>query len=221
MGLSFVSSSATSAEVVFAYDGPWANDGYRVQLATLTLGARNVLGRYACTAPGVATLTASAVSTLTPGGSLGNPNARGGFLWVDDEAAGDLRYWVISGQDGGLSGSSLSAEKNVANPGDTAHRRIMPFFDSATHTLFYSTAAKSIDSRVLTGSDPSSAADWSAAASPVLVADTVSTQGHLFALGEPSIANLPSGARELYFIFVLKTATGVDASVGRVSRSEH
>ncbi len=218
MGLSFASNTQTTAEVVFAFDGPWTSDGHRVQHATLKLGEKNELGEYRCIGPGVVSVLNAKTTTLTPGGSLGNPNARGGYLWVDDEANGDLRYRVITAGDGGLPSATLSAERAVAfASSDTALRRIMPFFHEPTRTLFYSTHARRLDSRQLTGADPSATASWSAAATQVATADSINTPGHLLAIGEPSIADLADGGRELYFIYVMATQTGVNANLGRVS----
>ena len=211
MGVSFVSLSSGAASVVFAYDGDQVSPLHRVQSASINLGQRNVLGTYSCTSTWSASASGRTAVDLTPPGSLGNPNVGGGFLWYDDEAGdGALRFRSLTGA---LPDASVSLEAEVA-PRD-AGPRYMPLFHGSSRRLFYSRSNQAIESRALTGSTPVNPGSWGPAVEH-LVADTATSVGRIFSIGEPSVAERPDGGRELYFVYATKTDAGVNMNIGRV-----
>jgi hypothetical protein len=227
MGLSFLSSpdSDGSAKITYAYSLPYNGSGhtYKVQYAPINVKNDTTLGVFTCTGVWTQTISSSIAIDLTSEGipDLGNPNAHGGgFLWIDDETNGDLRYRVITGA---LPGATLSAEANVAYPVPGNERR-MPFFHDTTNTLYYSENNYAIKSRVLLGSNPSTEDGSTWGPAQTILGDgadhSSGVTGRILAIGEPSIADLPnSGGTELYFAYVLKTANGMNNNVARVKKN--
>jgi hypothetical protein len=225
MGISFLSSPLAdgTAKVVFAWESPYDGSGHthRVKYSSINVNNDTILGTMSCVGTYNFNISNDMTSNLTSEAvpNLGNPNAQGGnYLWIDDESNGDLRYFSIPGS---LPGATPSGETAVAHAPAASDRRKMPFFHSPTSTLFYSRNNKAIDSRPLLAPDPSNAGSWGSVV-PILDLSTeagTGTVGRITAIGEPSLADLSGGTRELYFIYVVITPTGVNANVAKIRKN--
>lgn len=208
----------TAAEMVFGArpispPGP-DNDLY---YAPLTLGAPNVLARYSC--EGGAIVESASTMTrlaLTPTlGEQGNPQLRGGFLMFDDDnVQGALPKMYVAKVTGALPGGAISPTSEMPVGAATDDRR-QPYLHGST--LYYAKNL-SIATAELSG-DPASAASWS---DPrvALAGEVGSTRtGAIVSLGQPTVADRSKdGSVELYFVYGVKTRTGLNLQAGRVRR---
>lgn len=214
-GMAFTGAPAgNGAGIVFAFNDPIdAPDHLEdVWYAPITLGQPNMLGDYSVGMSGIQ------VTGFTPtqiGPSLtnvqGNPAYTPGYVLWDDESLGpndrDLYAAALTGTLPSVTaGTAFTIGASV--PGEA---EIQPHFDETTDSLLYM-GPSGITSKTLTPSvDPSLPGSWSAPT--VLVG---AAPGHdIVAVGEPTISR-SAGVTELYFVYVLQTANGYDANVGRV-----
>jgi hypothetical protein len=212
---SFTSASDPSgAGVVFEYER-LTGSTKAVEWTSVVLGAPATLGRYSCYA-GVLTLS-DATSQLLPieptAQQPSNVAYAQGRLWVD-------------GPDGGLAWASVSGALPDAGLGawngvglaTSAGTYQAPMQDGSR--LYYVANDYSIRSSPLTGMDPSSPASWGAeqielAPEMVTTGIPLIRPGTIVALGQPTVAHPDGGPPELYFVYVVKSATGLDGQVGR------
>lgn len=213
-GYTFVGTpSSTQAQVVFAYGEPTlpatGNDPYVV---TLGLGARNQLGTYAYSSSQiqVSGFTPSRLNLADLAGNQGNPSVGGGFFWHDDE--GVTNDLFAAERTGASVQGPYGAMKKLGFP--QPDEETQPFFWDSR--LYYSVNFRQIQSRALSGTDPSLPSAWGNSRIELGLAGTGANQPRgIIAVGETSLAREASGDW-LYFIYIQKSAKGLDANVGRV-----
>jgi hypothetical protein len=205
--------TGTSAEAVFAATlGATANDLYYAKLA---LGAPNVLGRFTCV-NGAPTLSDGVVTqlALSPLASdQGNPQFHAPYLFFDNDISKNPPTMYLTKVGGALPDASFtpSVELPVGSP---ASDRRQPYLHGST--LYYADELR-VATAELSG-DPSFAASWTAP-TIALASETGSIRtGAVISLGQPTVADRPGGVSELYFVYGVRTATGINMQAGRVRR---
>ena len=214
-GMSFIGTpSGTSATAIFAHHDPLlGGNGTDSDLywTPLTLGEPNILGTYSFNGSN-AELTGDVTQRIEPILPVrqGNPTISGGRVWWDNEdlldTDRDLMFADLTGTLPAVSaGSAMTVGMSMSGV-----EEIQPSLDG--NDLYFMSAGR-IGRTALTGSDPALAGSWGAR--EMLLGPTLGTQ--ILAIGEPTIAHVPGGGTELYFVYIKRTATGFDGNVGRVS----
>ena len=206
----------TAAEAVFGgYSVVPAGSDNDLFYTPLTLGSPNVLARYSCDAGTVVEsdrITTRLVTTPLAG-EQGNPQVRAPYIFFDDDSAPTTPKMYVARFDGGLPTAALGATAPLPVGADTDDRR-QPFLHGTT--LYFAQNLR-IATATLSGA-PESAASWSSPVINLAGENGSSRPGAVVALGQPTIADRPGGAQELYFVYGIKTATGLDMQAGRVKR---
>ncbi len=205
--------NGTKAKSVFAATlGATANDIY---YAPLTLGATNTLGKFACVS-GVPQLTASVAQPLalsTVAGDQGNPQFNAPFLFFDNDISAAPPTMYVAKADGDLPDAGFGATTELP-VGSSSHDRRQPFLREKT--LYYADNLR-IATAELNG-DPTNAGSWTAPAIALSSGEEgTSRVGALIAFGQPTVADRGNKGRdEVYFVYGVRTATGVNMQAGRV-----
>ena len=211
--------TGTSAKLVFAFEDlrnvrgdygpPTRGDLFR---DAVTLGVDNNFGTFSVDALGrpVTDRFPAAVPLPSKAGQQGNPAVSSDGLWFDtEEEANDLFF--AAGNP--LGGSTLAAPVRVAlsrsDRGET-----QPYLHQG-RLYFTADSSKILSSARAPGGNPALAATWGAEQLD-LAAEASDRVGAVIAIGEPSIS-VRAGVKSLYFVYVLKTATGLDLNVARVA----
>lgn len=201
-GFTFIGASST---VTFAYDDPvdGPDTGNNIYEAPVSSVGDTIFGTY--TLGTLSAPTFSAVSLLP--GPQGNPMREGSRLWADSEnGAQDIHVSV----DGGEGFSSFT----TAGMSSPSIHESQPFMDGAT--LYFTKDFVSIAAANFLGGAYGSPSSWSSHATQLRVLPSGTPPvGSLIGLGETSIAHASDGDW-LYFVFIQRTATGLDAGVARV-----
>jgi len=212
-GYSFAGApEGTSATAIYSH----GNLGTQIGLyaTPLTLGQPNILAEYTCNGTIEATgVTWSPLSVGTEGLAEGNPNFKSGFVWWDDEYTVSPPRLLAAAYTGSLPNGTAGAAFQLP-VGSAQDDLRQPFVDGNT---LYFTRNFTISTATFSG-DPSLAASWSTAVTELATVPS-DTPGDIIVLGEPSVAHLPDGGVELYFVYARRGPTGgAELDVGRVRR---
>jgi hypothetical protein len=221
-GVNFVRApTGDRAEVVFAFTDPRGfntgglhSDVY--WLGDLELGASSILATYSVangeiTASGFRPAKLAVADTPTP--DQGNPFFDGTRLWFDNDTSSDgsERSIFVTTLTGTLPSGTWSTPVKAgferAGVGE-----FQPYFDAPQ--LYYAREFAEILSIDLVG-NPARADGWSGERSIVRPGGAITNVGDIVTIGEPSIARI-AGETWLYFVYVVRTANGLDANVGRI-----
>ncbi len=220
-GYSFVSVNGATAQLVYSWTLPWGPDGSSLYWSSITLGQPNVMGSFTCTSAGQVQVTGGNFSRLnvdiTP--AYTNPVYRGGLLMWEDDKSTPHRTFFARGT-GALPGTTFTPTQNHPRlaVGDAAHDQIMPFLDDVEDRLYFTDNGEAAVA-AWNGADPAVPGSWGAP-KRLLVPETGSTRaGRVLALGQPTVAHLPDGSTEMYFIYAVWTGTGINAQAGVVKRN--
>lgn len=211
--------NGTAANLVFAYDdlrnvngdyGPkTGNDLFR---NPVTLGVDNNFGTFSVDALGrpVTDRFPAAVPLPSKAGNQGNPAVSSDGLWFDsEEDANDLFFAAGNA----LGTATLAAPVTVALSRSNRNET-QPYLHQGR--LYFATDQSAIVSSARApGGNPAQAATWGVERLE-LAAEGGNRVGAVISIGEPSLA-VRNGVTSLYFIYALKTATGLDLNVGRVA----
>ncbi len=205
--------SGQRATVVFSAQAP-GQPQIGLWTSSLTLGEPNVLASFACVngAPQASALTARNLPIDPPDASKGNPSYAGGLLFFDDEYTSSPPRLLVakpSSPDLGDAGFTAANSVPVGSPTDDQRQ---PFYLPPT---LYFTRNFTIATSTLAG-DPTQASSWSAPHAELGAELGSARTGAIVVVGEPSVAVLSDGTKELYFVYGVKTATSVDLQAGRV-----
>lgn len=201
------------AKAVFAATlGATANDLY---YAPLTLGSPNVLGKFACVG-GVPQLTdhvAQPLALSSLAGDQGNPQFNAPYMFFDNDISASPPTMYVAKAGGDLPDAAFGPTTDLP-VGDPAHDRRQPYLHEKT--LYYADNLR-VATAQLNG-DPASPAAWTA---PTIALSSgeegQSRVGAIIALGQPTVAARGNKGRdEVYFVYGVRTATGVDMQAGRV-----
>lgn len=202
------------AQLVFGFPHPLGSTGNDVYWVDARLDGPLSLGAFSWSASTGVTVDAFEPVALPLDdvlGNQGNPHFVPGELWFDDEgdSAGDV---FVATHAGTLPGGRLAP---AVRAGFTQAGRpeLQPFKD-APRVYFYDGAAlRSVEHL---GGPYELASSWSAETVELAGEGALAQQpGAVLAIGEPSIARDALG-EWLYFVYVRRTSTGLDADVGRV-----
>ena len=189
-------------------------------VAPITLGERNVLGRFTCDTTSGLQFTEAVderLEILPHTIHKGNPylEASETRVWFDDESgAGSLVYFAV--REDGTWTERIAASAPVNQPGQQSYQ---PYLHG--DRLFWARNFNSIQSARLDGEDPAADGTWDAlrtdlALAPAQGPPTEATPGTIVAMGEPSVAVDAAGVTWLYFVAIRRTATGFNADIARV-----
>ncbi|MFV1966013.1 MAG: hypothetical protein ACC628_11355 [Pirellulaceae bacterium] len=194
----------------------------------VTLGAPVVLGAYRWNTRTKATVRSGFSATRLALDGFGaetttrqsNGHFAGGWLWFDDETVSD-NIWMTK-PTGRIPSTTWSRPQTVPRVNDLSAPKGQPFF--APPVLYFTSVSRermAIYSAELKGVDPTKGDSWTAP-KPELVGESADWKsgrtGAIVGLGEPSVAQPRADETWLYFVYIRKTASGVDANVGRVRR---
>jgi len=149
-----------------------------------------------------------------------NGHFAGGWLWFDDETVSD-NLWVSRSIDG-RDMTKWNRPQIVPLASKTETPRGQPFFDAPI--LYFTSLHRgklAIYSAELKEADPTKERAWSNPKRELVceAADWKSGRtGSIVGMGEASIARPNADEIWLYFVYIQKTASGVNANVGRVQR---
>ncbi|MEZ4358947.1 MAG: hypothetical protein R3B48_02120 [Kofleriaceae bacterium] len=208
----------TAARLVFAYDdlrnirGDWGPPmGPDLFHADVSLGVDTNLGTYSLDAQGrpITDRFPAAVPLPDRVGQQGNPSVSSDGIWFDTETAQDDIFFAAGDP---LGAATLATPRKVAL--STPERKeTQPYWHG--DRLYYAIDQNRITSSARAwGGDPALASTWGPERLE-LASEASSRVGAVIAIGEPSIS-VHAGIAELYFVYVVKTATGLDVNVGRV-----
>ncbi|HEU0032164.1 MAG TPA: hypothetical protein VFQ53_16130 [Kofleriaceae bacterium] len=225
-GVNFVHAPASDrAEVIFGYGDPRSfNTGVSPSsdvywLGDLQLGASSILGTYAITG-GEITATGFTPTKLavpeSPVVEQGNPMFDGTRLWFDNDtaAAGVDKAVFFSTLTGVLPTGTWSTPVK-AGFAQAGVGEFQPFMDGTR--LYFAREFAEVATVDLVGTDPARADAWSASTTVVRPGGAMDNVGDIVTIGEPSVARI-AGETWLYFVYVVRTPTGLDANVGRIRR---
>jgi hypothetical protein len=221
-GYSFAGAPASgTAGVVFANDDPFDSPDTKADLYFLSikLGQDNLWGHYAVDngSPKLSGMLATKLLPVLPW-RQGNPAYQGGLLaWDNEDLDNAQRVIYFAKENGTMPNVSVAdagplSEAGAATLGmnEAGQEHIQPAFDGIDLYWFGSSGIRR--ATMQSGADPAASASWSS--SKVMLAPAQG--GVVLATGEPTVANLPSGEKELYFVYIKTTSTGLDGAVGRV-----
>lgn len=211
--------SGTAATLVFAYDDlrnvrgdygpPMGPDLFR---NAVTLGVDNNFGTFSVDALGrpVTDRFPTAIPLPSRAGQQGNPAVSSDGIWFDTESEAEDLFFAAGNP---LGNSTLAAPVKVALSRSDRHET-QPYLHQG-RLYFSADQSVIVSSARQPGGDPALAATWGAERLE-LMAEPSSRVGAVIAIGEPSLS-VRAGATSLYFVYALKTATGLDLNVGRVA----
>jgi hypothetical protein len=215
---------AQMAQMMFAWQQPYPSANFNLFTSTVTLGTTTTLMTCSCQSSAQVfspPLPGNQLTFSMPGQNTANAHLAGGFLWVDDEngtAPKPLHWATASGTFPSVTFSpTTTSTSDVIQVGSyTSLSLTQPYFDTATTTLYYAANNALIDATPMTGATPGPGS-WGTETA-ILQADygNATTVGAIYAIGQPSIARPAGGTVELYFIYVMTTATGTNFNVGVV-----
>jgi len=223
-GISFDGTpSSTTANLVFDWSDPTVTTHSQIYWSQVTLGVTNVLGTCQCTGTGIVSVNNTATALgLIYAQTNSNPSFRGGVLaWDDEQASPNVMYFAVAA--GTLPTATFTPNAGpfpkVAVGNYLAEDHSQPFFQTSTSTLFFRKGLVGIFSSLLAPmGDPSVAGAWGPEI-PVMVPEASPTRtGAINAVGQGTIATLPTGKDEMYFVYVMITATGTNANIGVIPR---
>jgi hypothetical protein len=199
---------------LFTFDTPvTSGEDNVVHRADLPLGVPTLLGGFERDLSGTITASFDLTTVIGPTGPgrIGNPHLHVGgpialaSLWSDDEGAAERDLFVAQLLSGDPASGTWSSKSPLPAPVcEVGVAETQPFFDGSD--LYYRRESMIMRSRYL-GGDPANAGAWSAPA--VLLAPAAGWPlGKVGIVGEPSVAVLPDGRRELYFIYGIRQADG-------------
>lgn len=212
-------SQGNQATLIFAYDdlrnvngdyGP--QTGVDLFRSPVTLGADNNFGTFSLDAQGkiVTDRFPARVELPDRAGQQGNPGYSSDGLWFDTENEAEDLFFAAGNA---LGTASLAAPVKVAlSRSDRSETQPYPH---QGRLYFTANSSQILSAARAPGGDPALAATWSAERLE-LAAEGGSRVGAVVAVGEPSLA-VRGGVKSLYFIYALKTATGLNLNVGRVA----
>jgi hypothetical protein len=211
--------TGTAATLVFAYDDlrnvrgdygpPMGPDLFR---NAVTLGVDNNFGTFSVDALGrpVTDRFPAAIPLPSRAGQQGNPAVSSDGVWFDTESEAEDLFFAAGNA---LGASTLAAPVKVALSRSDRHET-QPYLHQGR--LYFSAEQSVIlSSARAPGGDPAQAATWGPERLE-LGAESGSRVGAVIAIGEPSLA-VRGGVTSLYFVYALKTATGLDLNIGRVT----
>lgn len=220
-GFTFASPPSNgSARLVFAYDdlrnirgdyGP-ATKGDLFH-DVVTLGVDNILGTYSLDAQGrpITDRFPMTVPLPSKAGQQGNPAVTADGLWFDTETEAEDIFFAAGDA---LGTGTLAAPVKVALC--RADRKETQPYMHAGRLYFAADQSTIVSSGRSPGGNPALASTWSAERVELAAETTASRVGAVIAIGEPSLS-VRGNETSLYFIYVLKTATGLNLNVGRVA----
>ncbi len=144
------------------------------------------------------------------GGPQGNPAASSDGVWFDTESGAEDLFFAAGDP---LGSAPLAAPVKVALS-RADRNETMPYVH-ADRLYFSANNAELRSSARGAGGDPARAETWSAERVELAAEPGSPRVGAVVAVGEPSIETR-DGVEALYFVYVVKTATGLDVGVGRV-----
>jgi hypothetical protein len=131
-------------------------------------------------------------------------------VWFDSEGGADDLFFAAGNP---LGTSPLAAPVKVALSRPD-RKETMPYVHG--NRLYFSADNAALHSSARApGGDPAAAATWSAERVELAVEAGATRVGAVVGIGEPSIETR-GGVESLYFVYVVKTATGLDLGVARV-----
>jgi len=223
-GYSFAASPVgNSAKLLFSQDDPFDAPDTKADIYFLdaVLGQDNIWATYSLQ-NGAAKVSDMKAVRIAPtlAARQGNPAYANGILAWDDEdqeeSARRLFFAPLSGTlptvtaaDAGPVGDAGAQVIAIPQAGE---EQIQPAFDG--DDLYWFGANGISRSSNLDGGALSASSSWSPR--KVMLAPGTSANRPILAVGEPTVARLPDGGKELYFVYVKKTAKGLDGAVGRV-----
>lgn len=209
----------TSAQLVFAYDdlrnvrGDWgpptSNDLFH---ANVTLGVDNILGTYSLDSQGrpITDRFPAAVPLPDKSGPQGNPAVSSDGLWFDTENAQEDLFFA-AGNPRGTATLATPVKVAISAPD---RKETQPYVHG--DRLYFATDQNRIVSSARApGGAPGLASTWGPERLE-LASEASNRVGAVIAIGEPSIS-VRAGVASMYFIYVIKTATGLDLNVARVN----
>lgn len=209
----------SSATLVFAYDdlrnvrGDYEpSTGVDVFRDPVTLGVDHNFGTFSVDAQGrpVTDRFPTAIPLPDRAGQQGNPAVSSDGLWFDTENEAEDLFFAAGNP---LGSATLAAPVKVALSQSVRHET-QPYLHQG-RLYFAADQAAILSSARAPGGNPALATTWGA--ERLELAAEVSTRvGAVIAIGEPSLS-VRGGVSSLYFIYALKTATGLDLNVGRVA----
>lgn len=205
------------ATIVYAWDDPsTANQDADLHRAEIALGAPNILGVMTGTFP-IFSIDppAERLPQADFSGVQSNPFvANDGVFFDQHDAGGEPDLFFLPGSWELALGTPLVVA--LSQPGRTEYQ---PF--ERENRLYFACSDASGDFKELrsaqrtAGADPSLANSWGAERVELSISNPA-PDTELIAIGEPSLA-LDQGRTWLYFVYGKRTATGVDANIGRVA----
>jgi hypothetical protein len=210
--------SGTTATLAFAYEdlrnvrgdyGPATqNDLFH---DVIRLGVDNNLGTFSVDASGrpVTDRFPAAVPLPSRAGQQGNPSVSNDGIWFDSEEDRDDLLFAAGDA---LATAPLASPVTVALSRPD-RKETQPYVHA--NRLYFAADQTTIRSAARApGGNPALATTWSVERVE-LSAEATTRVGAVIAIGEPSLA-VRNGIESLYFIYVVKTAAGLDLNVGRV-----
>jgi hypothetical protein len=211
--------NGTQARLVFAYDdlrnagGHWGpQTGPDLFHDAVTLGVDNNFGTFSVDALGrpVTDRFPSSVPLPNKLGQQGNPAVSSDGIWFDTEDEANDLFFAAGNP---LGTTTLAAPVRVAL--SRADRfETQPYLHQG-RLYFTANSAQILSSARVPGGNPALASTWGAERLE-LAAEATDRVGGVIAIGEPSLS-VRAGVKSLYFIYVLKTSSGLDLNVGRVA----
>jgi hypothetical protein len=209
----------TSATLVFAYDdlrnvnGDWGpKTGVDLFRDSVTLGVDKNFGTFSLDALGRPVTDRFPVALPLPSkaGQQGNPAVSSDGLWFDTEEEADDLFFAAGNA---LGTTTLATPVKVALS-QPLRREAQPYVHQG-RLYFAADSSVILSSARAQGGDPALAATWGPEQLE-LAAEGGDRVGGVTAIGEPSLS-VRAGVTSLYFVYVLRTATGLDLNVGRVA----
>lgn len=211
--------NGSAATLVFAYDdlrnvrgdyGP--SLGPDLFRNPVTLGVDNNFGTFSVDALGrpVTDRFPAAIPLPDRAGQQGNPAVSSDGIWFDTENEAEDLFFAAGNP---LGTTTLAAPVTVALS-RSERRETQPYLHQG-RLYFAADQSVILSSARAPGGNPALAATWSAERLE-LGAEGGSRVGAVIAIGEPSLS-VRAGVTSLYFVYVLKTATGLDLNIGRVA----
>lgn len=211
--------NGTAARLVFAYDdlrnagGHWGpQTGPDLFHDAVTLGVDNNFGTFSIDALGRPVTDRFPFSVPLPNkmGQQGNPAVSSDGIWFDTEDEANDLFFAAGNP---LGTTTLAAPVRVALSRADRHET-QPYLHQG-RLYFTASSAQILSSARAPGGNPALAATWGAERLE-LAAEVTDRVGGVIAIGEPSLS-VRAGVKSLYFVYVLKTATGLDLNVARVA----
>ena len=151
----------------------------------------------------------------------GNPYYQNGILaWDNEDRTGGARDLFFAPEVGTLpavtaldAGSSADGGPPAIGISDPSDEEVQPAFDGAD-LYWFGTGGISRATRVSSNADVASPASWTPRVS--MLAPKGDGSEPILATGEPTVAHVAGGQKELYFVYIKKVGSGYDGAVARV-----